>query len=460
MARNNQLTDNYINELFAAAFQRRSVFETIREYLKFSYLQTEAEKKLWQWATKQYDRTGRVPTIGQMQQQFSDEEKVLDFLSEIADVEFEDDEKFEEGLMKTFEDFIKKMKFLEVNDKIVEIYNRGEKDKAYETFVKYAEDFSRFSIMKPKFETVFGDFPERQAKRKSEDWNFRFKIPTGIDEIDYRLGGETGGPETGEAVLWLGDSGAGKSQCLIAMGIAAARQGFRVAHFQLEGTREQCLNRYDSAWTGTLYQDVKLGNIPPKKMEVTKRIIKKLKKSDIIVSSEEKWGGKSLSDVRRELKEMEKLYGKIDVIVIDYLELLEVGDGHNYTPGEERFRQAKLAKAMKSLAMEFNAVVHTATQSSNIAEEQKNDPDFVITRAQLNEDKGKCRPMDVFITLNQTRDERKEEIMRLYIDKAREHKSGDIIHICNNFSCSRFYDRQRTLNTDWGEYETESDNSN
>ena len=71
MARNNQLTDNYINELFAAAFQRRSVFETIREYLKFSYLQTEAEKKLWQWATKQYDRTGRVPTIGQMQQQFS-----------------------------------------------------------------------------------------------------------------------------------------------------------------------------------------------------------------------------------------------------------------------------------------------------------------------------------------------------------------------------------------------------
>lgn len=363
MARNNALTSNYINELFSAAFQRRGVFDTIREYLKFSYLQTEAEKQLWQWAVKQYDRTGRVPTLGQAQQQFSDNEKVLDFIVEIADVEFDDEDNFEEDLMHTFEDFIKKMKFLEVNDKIVDIYNRGEKDKAYETFVKYAEDFGKFSIMKPKFETVFGDFSERQAKRKSEDYNFRFKIPTGIDEIDYRLGGDYGGPETGECVLWLGDSGAGKSQCLVHLGISAARQGFRVAHFQLEGTKEQCLNRYDAAWTGTLYQDVKLGNITDKKMEVTKRIIKKLKKSDVIVSSEEKWGGKSLVDVRRELKEMEKIYGKIDVIVIDYLELLEVGDGIVYMPKDERFRQAKLAKGMKSLAMEFNAVVHTATPS-------------------------------------------------------------------------------------------------
>ena len=107
------------------------------------------------------------------------------------------------------------------------------------------------------------------------------------------------------------------------------------------------------------------------------------------------------------------------------------------------------------LAMEFNAVVHTATQSSNIPEEQKNDPEFVITRAQLNEDKGKCRPMDVFVTINQTRDERKEEIMRLYIDKAREYKSGDIIYICNNFAYARFYDRKRTMDMDWDEWNNE-----
>jgi hypothetical protein len=197
---------------------------------------------------------------------------------------------------------------------------------------------------------------------------------------------------------------------------------------------------------------VKLGNITEKKMQVTKKIVKKLCKNDIIVSSEETFNAKTIVDVRRELKDMEKSYGKIDVIIIDYLELLEVGDGHNYSPSEERFRQAKIAKAMKMLAMEFNAVVHTATQSSSISDEQKQDPEFVITRAQLSEDKGKIRPFDIFITINQTRDEAKQEVMRLHTDKLRDYKNGDPIYICNNFAYSRFYDRKRTLNTDWDEY--------
>lgn len=453
MAKNDGLASNFVVELLAAALEKKTVFEIVRQYLKFSYLQIESEKKLWQWVTKRYDRTGKIPTIGQIQQQFQDDENVLEKLEEIADVEI-DEQGGHEMIVDTFEKFIKKMKFLEANDKIADLYNQGKKEQSWDMFVKYAEDFSKFSIQSAKFETVFGDFAERQAKRKSDDWQFRYKIPTGIDEIDYRLGGDNGGPETGECVLWLGDSGAGKSQVLVSVGISAARQGFRVAHFQLEGTKEQCLNRYDAAWTGTLYQDVKLGNITAKKMEVTKRIIKKLRKSDIIVSSEETFNAKTLPDIRREVKEMEKTYGKIDVIIIDYLELLEVGDGHNYTPHEERFRQAKLAKGMKMLAMEFNAVVHTATQSSSIGEEQKNDPEFVITRAQLSEDKGKIRPFDIFITINQTRDESKEEIMRLHTDKLRDYKNGDPIHICNNFAYARFYDRKRTLNTDWDEYET------
>ena len=450
MAINNTLASNFVTELLAIALSKRTIFDIVRQYMKFSYFQIESEKKLWQWVTNRYDKTGRIPTIGQIQQQFSEDESVLEKVAEISDVEIDEENVGSEAvILDTFERFIKKMKFLEANDKITDYYNQGKKDQAWDMFVKYADEFSKFSIQDAKFETVFGDFAKRQAQRQSEDYNFRFKIPTGIDEVDYRLGGETGGPETGECVLWLGDSGAGKSQVLVHCGVSAARQGHRVAHFQLEGTKEQCLNRYDAAWTGTLYSEVKLGNISAKKMEVSKRIINKLKRSDIIVSSEETFNAKTLVDVRRELKEMEKSYGKIDVIIIDYLELLEVGDGHNYSPSEERFRQAKLAKGMKMLAMEFNAVVHTATQSSNIPEECKNDPEFVITRAQLSEDKGKIRPFDIFITINQTRDEMKEEIMRLHTDKLRDYKNGDPIHICNNFAYARFYDRKRTMEMDW-----------
>jgi len=447
---NNKLAENFIVELLAVALQKRTIMDIAKQYLKFSYLQEESEKRMWQWITKRYDKTGVVPTIGQMQQEFIDDEDILDKIKEIKDFE-PTNENEAELIVETFERYIKQMKFLEANDKIVEAYNRGEKDASYDLLIKYADDISKFSIQNAKFESVFNDFEERQTKRKSEDYNFRFKVPTNIDELDYRLGGQFGGPETGECVLWLGDSGSGKSQCLVHVGVAAARNGHRVAHFQLEGTREQCLNRYDAAWTGTLYSDVKMGNITDKRMEISKRIIKKLRKSDIFVSSEENWGGKTLVDIHRELKEMEKAHGKIDVIVIDYLELVEVGDGHNYSPSEERFRQAKLAKGMKQLAMEFNAVVHTATQSNSIPEEQRNDPAFVITRANLSEDKGKIRPFDIFVTINQTRDEMKEEIMRLHTDKLRDYQNGDPIFIYNNFAFSRFYDRKKTMNATWDE---------
>lgn len=450
----NTLASEYVIELWALALRKQSIFDVVRQYLKFSYLQDEAQKRLWQWTTKSADRTGRIPTIGQLQQQFGEDEAVLDILDAVRAVEVADDDLADDNaVIEPFERFIKKMMFLEVNDRITELYNRGKKEEAWAEFVKGAENFSNFTIQQAKFETVFGDFLTRQLLRQSEDYNKRYKVPTGIDELDFRLGGASGGPETGEFVLWLGESGRGKSQCLVHLGVTAARHGFRVAHFQLEGTREQCMNRYDAAWTGTLYSDVKIGNIPAKKMEVTKRIIEKLSRTDIIVSSEETFNAKTVLDVRRELDEMQKTYGKIDVIIIDYLELLEVGDGHHYTPSEERFRQSKLAKAMKTLAMEYNAVVHTATQTNDVPEECRNDPDFVITRSYLNEDKGKVRPVDIFVTLNQTRDEYSDGVMRLHTDKLRDYQNGNPIHICTNFARARFYDRKRTLDIDWETYE-------
>ena len=194
----NTLATNFVTELLAISLNKRTVFEMVRQYMKFSYFQVESEKKLWQWITARFDRTGRIPTIGQIQQQFAEDEAVLEKVEEISDVEVDEENVGNEAMViDTFERFIKKMKFLEANDRITDFYNQGKKDQAWNMFVKYAEEFSQFSIQDAKFETVFGDFAQRQAQRKSEDYNKRFKIPTGIDEIDYRLGGESGGPETG-----------------------------------------------------------------------------------------------------------------------------------------------------------------------------------------------------------------------------------------------------------------------
>jgi len=436
-----RLSENFITELFAYALSRKTTFEIVKAYLKYSYLQQESEKKLWQWATRQFDKVGRVPTIGQIQQEFVKNDSVLELIADIADVEVDDKVEAHNNILSTFQDYLRQMKFLESNDKLVETYNKGEKEKAYRLFVSLAEDLDKFSILDASFEPVFGGFDNRMAERRNTDYNSTFKVATMIDELDEIL---DGGVESSEYVLWMGASGAGKSQLLVHLGIAAARQGYRVAHFQLEGTKKQCLDRYDAAWTGTLYRDMKVGEVGKKKEKALKQIVEKMRKNDIYVSSCEDWGGKSIVDVRRELKDLEKKVGKIHVILIDYLELAELGDGKNYGVGDERFRQEKLSRAMKTLAMEFNAVVHSATQTNTPSKEETDDPEYVFSRFNLNESKGKIRPTDGFMTLNVTSDERAEQFMRIYVDKAREHAGGQIIHICNNFSYSRFYDRVRT----------------
>lgn len=441
---NDRLASNFIIELFAYSLANRTTFEIIKSHLKYSYLQKEEEKKLAQWLFRNFDKTGRIATLGQMQQAFIKDDAVLELLADISDIEVDDTPNGQNSILTTFQEYLKQMMFLDSNDKIAEAYNRGDKDRAYSLFAKLADEMSKFSILDGSFEPVFEGFEKRMIQRKSTDYSYRFKIATMIDELDYILGGTNGGVESGEYLLLIGDSGSGKSQCLIHLGISAARQGFRVAHFQLEGTKEQCMNRYDAAWTGTLYHDMKAGEVSSKKIDAFKKIINKMKKTDIYVDACEEWGGKSLVDVRKALKDLVKKFGKIDMIIIDYLELLEVGDGIRYTPGEERHRREKLSRGMKSLAMEFNAVVATATQCNDLSLEERNDPEFVISRHNINEAKNVVRPVDVFFSLNCTTEESKEQLMRIYVDKAREHAGRQTIRIANNFKCSRFIDRKRT----------------
>lgn len=70
MAKSETLASGFIDELLAASLQSRNVFEIVRQYIKFSYFQTEAEKTLWRWLTERFDKTGLIPSIRQAQQHF------------------------------------------------------------------------------------------------------------------------------------------------------------------------------------------------------------------------------------------------------------------------------------------------------------------------------------------------------------------------------------------------------
>ena len=54
--------------------------------------------------------------------------------------------------------------------------------------------------------------------------------------------------------------------------------------------------------------------------------------------------------------------------------------------------------------------------------------------------------MTHLITLNQSRNESKENTMRLYVAKSRFFKKGDPILIATDYDNEVFYDRVRTMN--------------
>lgn len=267
----------------------------------------------------------------------------------------------------------------------------------------------------------------------------RIRIATGIDELDQAVKGF----ETGEFILIIGDSGSGKSFLGNHLGVNAARRGYDVYHAQAEGTREQVLNRYDSCWTGSRYYDIKENEIDESKRKAASRIINSIG-GEIFVEAFEQFDTKSILDIRKSIIELKK-ERDIKFVILDYLDLVDPGDGKKYSPSEERFRQQKVARLCKNIAVELNVVFVAFTQSTSISPENLNNPNFVITRFHLAEDKGKVRPADLFISINRTSDEKEENVCRLYIDKAREHKGGQTIYIKQNLSRSRFYDRKKTI---------------
>ena len=101
---------------------------------------------------------------------------------------------------------------------------------------------------------------------------------------------------------------------------------------------------------------------------------------------------------------------------------------------------------MKDLAGEEDVWIVTTYQATIENREWLNDEANVLTKFNCAECKGLTRPMTHLITLNQSDTEYKENVMRLYVDKARFSKRREPFKIATDYEHERFYDRERTMN--------------
>jgi len=439
----NKLSENFILELFKICMRNKRIFEISLEHIKYQFLPSEEYKLVWEAMLKYYEGCNQLITPGLLSQKFTDNPNVIDLISEIKSAFTPD----KDSVLEQLEIFIKNRIFLAGYDKLGDLFNEGNKEAAFNHMNSIAESLNDFSIKEQYFDKIFEGFNDRQldrAKTRASGALTQDKIPTGIDCIDDI---SRGGPNRGDIVLFLAQSGVGKTKLLRAIGVNVSRRGYRVAHVQAEGTRKECLDGYDACWTGQKLHDIELGSLDKDTRDKIDKAQKNIRVSggEIYVESFEQFNTASLGDVREIIQNLEKAHGKIDVLLLDYFELFDPGDGKKYSPGEERQRRESLASKLKNIAIEFDIIIYTATQAATVDPSKLNNPKFVQTRYDVSEFKGVIRPFSYFITLNQTEDEYVNNLMRLHFDKVRRYKGGQTSKIYQNYDRERFYDRNRTI---------------
>ncbi len=447
---------NFLNELFLSCFNKKDVVNIVAEHFKYQFIPDEFKeyKNILKSIITTYTNTGKLPSIGTVAQQFPNDIKLQEALTEIKGTVHPD----KELLLLTLDNYIRKSMFIQLNEKLKDMYNKGDHEKAIQMQADESLDIVNFTVKSNSsyFTKVYGGFNERITnKRKAEvdTGAYDDKVKFGIDPLDVITGG---GCDVTDTVLWILRSGVGKSTALKWHGISATRQKKNVLHIQLEGSEEECVNKYDQIWTASLYNDIRKGNINENSPDIQK-VINSMGQvgSDIYVHAFEQFNTASMIDVRNLVMDFEKIQGHVDLIIIDYLKYLHPGDGIRYGASTQdvKMKKENTSDRIKNLAGEIGSRIMIADQASDVPKEIWNDPNQVLTRHNIAGAKGLVDSYSYCFTGNQTIDERNYRdsngiscpIMRIHVEKFRNYKLPEkSVGIVTNFDRGRFYDFKKT----------------
>lgn len=442
-----QLSKFFILELFSVCLKRISVLEIAIEHVQYHYLPSQEYKKVWKSIVTNYQLSKTLISLGTLSQQYITDRDVLEILNKISTI----DTPSETVIVEQLELFIKKMIFIDTHRELADRYNKQDEDGAYKLLSDAAEKISEFTLSKKAyFHNIVEGIEDRLAERREATMSGSTavrapssKIPTGIQlELDSQL---KGGIDRGDTMLWMAISGGGKSKAMKYSGYYNSKIGNRVVHIQGEGTLQEALQQYDAAFIGASVDVVESGLLNIETQKDLSSVVNHIRErgGEIHLKAFEQFGSVSLSDVRAFCYDVVKAYGPIDLLILDYLELFNPGDGKHHK--EERMRREATANQFKNLCMELNCAGISATQAMDVPHQMRNDAKFVLKREHISEFKGMVKPFSVFATINATDDEIKTGIKRIHIDKFRKYYLPvPTFPVVINFENERFYDGVET----------------
>jgi replicative DNA helicase len=241
------------------------------------------------------------------------------------------------------------------------------------------------------------------------------KYKTVLPSINKSLEGGLGAKEMAMVVA---PPGVGKSLYLVNQGVQSMIEGRKVLYISLEMSEDKIAQRFDSIMT--LVPQFKLKD-PSNQLTVNERL--ELFQTEFpgsqLVIKEFPTGQATINTIRNLLVQL-KNYDEFepDLLIVDYLELLRPTRDIQ----QEYHAQQKTAEELRGVAMEYNFLVWTATQTNRQGRMVK-----IITDAELGDSYGKIRTCDFAMSLNQSEEEFDEGKMRAYVIKSRNGRPRFIV---------------------------------
>jgi len=232
----------------------------------------------------------------------------------------------------------------------------------------------------------------------------RSPVSTGWDRIDKITNNGLG---LGELGVVVAPTGAGKSMVLAHLGAQAVKDGKNVVHYTLELSEAITGQRYDSCISG-----VPLSMLYSRKEDVLESI------SGIegaLIIKEYPTKTATTNTIRAHVEKLKKRDHKVDMILVDYADLLRPTTHFK----EKRNELESIYENLRALAQEFRCPVWTASQTNRSGLNAE-----VVTMESISEAFNKCFVADFICSISRNRKDKNANTARMYVAKNRNGPDG------------------------------------
>jgi len=323
------------------------------------------------------------------------QKQVRDYFARICIKDVEDGQ----YIRDTSLDFCKKQKLKEALMRTVDLVQSS----SYDEVRKVIDDALKLGTDNNFGHDFLKDF-ELRYEVKARD-----PISTGWEKIDALTKKGLG---IGELGVVIAPTGAGKSMVLAHLGAHAIKAGRNVVHYTLELSESVTGQRYDSC-----ISKIPLNSLFHQKSEVLEAI------SDLggsLIIKEYPTKTASTNTIRTHLEKLKKRNHKVDMILVDYADLLKSVTNFK----EKRNELESIYENLRAIAQEYKCPIWTASQTNRTGLNAE-----VVTMESISEAFNKCFVADFICSVSRTIRDKNANTGRLFIAKNRNGPDGLVFPI-------------------------------